>query len=58
MTFTPERWYQHQLMLLSKQLAEASQELRVLRGEKVARELEPPHEPCWLCKLTLPKVRK
>jgi hypothetical protein len=56
-SFTPERWYQHQLLILSKQLADASQELRVLRGEKVARDLE--HvKSCWWCRSKLPKVKK
>jgi hypothetical protein len=56
-SFTPERWYQHQLLILSKQLADASQELRVLRGAKVARALA--HvKSWWWCKTTLPKIKK
>lgn len=58
MSFTPERWYQHQLLILSKQLADASQELRVLRGEKVARELQLQTHTCWWCKFKLPRVKK
>ena len=57
MSFTPERWYQHQLLMLTNQLRDASIELRVLRAEKVTRDLEYT-KSCWWCKRELPKVKK
>jgi len=57
MSFTPERWYQHQLLMLTNQLRDASIELRVLRAEKVTRDLEHT-KSCWWCKRKLPKVKK
>lgn len=50
MTFTPERWYEHQLLMLSNQLRDATAELRVLRAEKVLREVQFQTKSCWLCK--------
>jgi hypothetical protein len=57
MSFTPERWYQHQLLMLTNQLRDASIELRVLRAEKVTRDLEHT-KSCWWCKRELLKVKK
>lgn len=58
MNFNAERWYSHQLTMVSQQLAEASRELRLLRQEKLNRELQFQTKPCWLCKRDVLPSRK
>lgn len=53
MNWNPERWYAHQMAMLSQQLADASKEIRLLRMQKAVLELQFQTKECWLCKRTV-----